>query len=112
VIARRDDRERVHCARSAHARQSAMANLILTTGAVPRASAGVQLWLTTSPEGRYLVEPVYDEPRVLVAELDLGRVCEESMTLDVTGHYHRPELFDFRVLRSGRRPAGEGGRQD
>ncbi|MBA2557783.1 MAG: carbon-nitrogen hydrolase family protein [Chloroflexi bacterium] len=60
------------------------------------------------PDGSYLVEPVYDEPRVLTAELDLNRTREESMTLDVTGHYHRPELFEFRALRSGRRSAGEG----
>jgi predicted amidohydrolase len=58
------------------------------------------------PDGRYLVEPVYDAPRVLVAELDLGRIREESMTLDVTGHYHRPDLFEFRPLRTGRRPEG------
>jgi nitrilase len=57
------------------------------------------------PDGAYLVEPVYDEPRILVAELDLDRSREETMTLDVTGHYHRPELFDFRPLRTGRRPA-------
>jgi nitrilase len=55
------------------------------------------------PDGRYLVEPVYDEPRVLIAELDLDRSREESMTLDVTGHYHRPELFEFRTVPSGRR---------
>jgi predicted amidohydrolase len=60
------------------------------------------------PDGKYIVEPVYDEPRVLIAELDLRRLSEERMTLDVTGHYHRPELFDFKVLRSGRRHAGEG----
>jgi hypothetical protein len=42
---------------------------------------------------------------VLVAELDLGRIREESMTLDVTGHYHRPDLFEFRALNTGRRPA-------
>ena len=60
------------------------------------------------PDGRYLVEPVYDAPRVLVAELDLGRIREESMTLDVTGHYHRPELFEFRSLPTGRRAAGDG----
>jgi predicted amidohydrolase len=60
------------------------------------------------PDGSYLVEPVYDEPRVLTAELDLNRIREESMTLDVTGHYHRPELFEFRPVRSGRRHAGEG----
>lgn len=61
-----------------------------------------------APDGSYVVAPVYDEPRVLVAELDLGRIREESMTLDVTGHYHRPELFEFRALRTGRRPAGDG----
>jgi predicted amidohydrolase len=60
------------------------------------------------PDGRYVVEPVYDEPRLLVAELDLGRIREESMTLDVTGHYHRPELFEFGVFPAGRRSAGEG----
>jgi predicted amidohydrolase len=60
------------------------------------------------PDGRYLVEPVYDEPRLIVAELDLGRIREESMTLDVTGHYARTELFDFAPRRSGRRSAGEG----
>jgi hypothetical protein len=51
---------------------------------------------------------VYDEPRLIVAELDLGRIREESMTLDVTGHYARAELFDFAARRSGRRKAGEG----
>jgi predicted amidohydrolase len=60
------------------------------------------------PDGSYLVKPVYDEARVLTAELDLNRSREESMTLDVTGHYHRPELFEFRPVRSGRRSAGEG----
>ncbi len=55
------------------------------------------------PDGAYVQAPVYDEERVLVAELDLGRIREESMTLDVTGHYHRPELFEFRALRSTRR---------
>ena len=60
------------------------------------------------PDGEYVVEPVYDEPRVLVVELDLGRIHEESMALDVTGHYHRPEFFEFRSLRAGRRlPEGD-----
>lgn len=52
------------------------------------------------PDGAYVVEPVYDDARLLVAELDLGRIREESMTLDVTGHYHRPDLFRFSVQRS------------
>jgi nitrilase len=56
------------------------------------------------PDSSYLVEPIFDEPGILMAELDLARCREESMTLDVGGHYHRPELFEFRPLRSGRRP--------
>ena len=39
---------------------------------------------------------------MLVATLDLARVREESMTLDVTGHYHRPELLALQVRRAGR----------
>jgi predicted amidohydrolase len=60
------------------------------------------------PDGKYVVEPVYDEPRLIIADLDLGRIREESMTLDVTGHYARAELFDFAPRRTGRRPAGDG----
>lgn len=77
----------------------------------PERVAGPDQWVlrggsaVIGPDGAYLVEPVYDEPRILVAELDLGRTREETMTLDVTGHYHRPELFEFRRLRSGRRPS-------
>lgn len=51
------------------------------------------------PDGGYLAGPVYDEPTVLYADLDLDRVREERMTLDVTGHYHRPDVFTFAVNR-------------
>ncbi len=59
------------------------------------------------PDGLYIVAPVYDEARILFAELDLGRIREESMSLDVSGHYHRPELFDFHVNRTGRRATAD-----
>ena len=100
---------------------------VLASGALMRASAlppelephpervsGPDQWVLRGgsaiigPDGKYIVEPLYDEPRIVIAELDLRRASEESMTLDVTGHYHRPELFDFRALRTGRRNAGEG----
>ena len=55
------------------------------------------------PDGSYIEEPVYDAPAMLIADLDLHRVREERMTLDVTGHYSRPELLELRVLRPGRR---------
>ncbi len=60
------------------------------------------------PDGRYLVEPVYDQARVLVAELELGRIREESMTLDVAGHYSRSDVLELRTVRTGQRLAGEG----
>jgi predicted amidohydrolase len=100
---------------------------VLASGAMMRASAlppeldphpdrvtGGDEWVLRGgsaiigPDGKYVVDPVYDEPRLLLAELDLGRLSEERMTLDVTGHYHRPEMFEFKTLRTGRRPAGEG----
>ena len=49
------------------------------------------------PDGRYVCEPIYDVPALLVADLDLGLTREESMTLDVTGHYSRPDVFGFEV---------------
>jgi predicted amidohydrolase len=50
-----------------------------------------------APDGRYVREPIYDAPAMLVADLDLGLTREESMTLDVTGHYGRPDVFTFDV---------------
>ena len=32
-----------------------------------------------------------------MAELDLTEIDMERMTLDVTGHYARPDVFDFKV---------------
>ncbi|ACO47811.1 carbon-nitrogen hydrolase family protein [Deinococcus deserti] len=55
------------------------------------------------PDGAYVVEPVYDQPAILVAELDLRRNLQERMTLDVTGHYHRPEYLNLDIRHSGRR---------
>lgn len=51
------------------------------------------------PNGHYLAGPVYDAPALLVADLDLGRVREERMSLDVTGHYARPDALELRVTR-------------
>jgi nitrilase len=54
------------------------------------------------PDAGYLAGPLYDEPGILVAELDYRRNREEAMTLDVSGHYQRPELFELAVRRTGR----------
>jgi predicted amidohydrolase len=51
------------------------------------------------PDGTLLAGPVFDREEILTADLDLGRIDEESMLLDVTGHYDRPDLFEFRLKR-------------
>ena len=49
------------------------------------------------PDSRYVVEPVFDREELIVADLNLGLVDEEAMTLDVSGHYSRPDVFQFEV---------------
>jgi predicted amidohydrolase len=56
-----------------------------------------------APDGSYLAGPVYEQPTLLFADVDVGRVREERMTLDVTGHYHRPDVFAFSVARDTKR---------
>jgi predicted amidohydrolase len=51
------------------------------------------------PDAAYVAEPVHGREALLLAELDLRRVAEEKLTLDVAGHYSRPDLFDLRVRR-------------
>lgn len=52
-----------------------------------------------APDGRYVVEPVYDKEQILTAELDLDMIIRESMALDVTGHYARPDVFNMTINR-------------
>ena len=52
-----------------------------------------------APDGEYLVAPVYSEETILYAELDLSRIAQEQMTLDVSGHYARDDVFTFSVNR-------------
>ena len=55
------------------------------------------------PDGEYVTPPLWDAPGVLMADLELERVRRESMTLDVGGHYSRPDLLELVVRRSTRR---------
>lgn len=54
------------------------------------------------PDGQYIVPPVYDEPAILTATLDTAALDAERMTLDVAGHYGRPDVFEFDVRRGPR----------
>lgn len=52
------------------------------------------------PDGSYIVNPVFDEPTILHATLDTAVLDGERMTLDVAGHYSRPDVFTFGVVTS------------
>jgi len=47
------------------------------------------------PDGQYVAGPSFDSEVIILARINLERIREESMTLDVTGHYNRPDLFSF-----------------
>ena len=49
------------------------------------------------PDGHYRLKPQYDNADVIYFEIDdLDQTVAERMTLDVAGHYHRPDLFEYR----------------
>ena len=51
------------------------------------------------PDGQYIVEPVFEQETIVTAELDLNAVDREKMTLDVSGHYSRPDIFNFQIQK-------------
>lgn len=52
------------------------------------------------PDGRYIAGPAFDYEAIVMARINLNRIREESLMLDVTGHYHRPDLFEL-TLKGG-----------
>ncbi len=50
-----------------------------------------------SPLGEYLAGPLFDAEGILLADLDLAEVARARYDFDVTGHYARPDVFEFRV---------------
>jgi len=50
-----------------------------------------------APDGSVLAGPVFNEEVILTAEIDLSRIAKESLALDVTGHYSRPDIFDLKL---------------
>ena len=50
-----------------------------------------------APDGSFLAGPVFEEEVILTADLDLSRIAEESLALDVSGHYTRPDIFEVKL---------------
>ncbi|MEK7668537.1 MAG: carbon-nitrogen hydrolase family protein, partial [Gemmatimonadota bacterium] len=57
------------------------------------------------PNGKYLAGPVPDVETLVVADCDLAEIAKEAQTLDVSGHYSRPDIFSFHVKDSPQRRA-------
>jgi predicted amidohydrolase len=55
-----------------------------------------------APDGRYIAGPVFNEEIILIAEIDLSEIDKEKMTLDVSGHYQRPDLFELNLKKGVR----------
>lgn len=57
-----------------------------------------------APDGRYLAGPSYEGEDILYADLDLGEIPRQKQSLDVAGHYARPDVFQLTVDRSRHLP--------
>jgi nitrilase len=76
-------------------------------------------WLITggtaicSPAGDcdYLAGPIYGEEKILYADLDLAKVVQAKHSLDVAGHYARPDVLELRINRERQAPFVNVGRQ-
>ena len=50
-----------------------------------------------APNAEIIAGPIENEEKLLIAKIDPGLATQEQMTLDVSGHYSRPDVFTFRV---------------
>jgi len=61
--------------------------------------------VVVAPGGTVVAGPLHQEHGILRAEIEPGRAVAEHRTLDLSGHYARPDIFDVRVDRTRRTPA-------
>jgi predicted amidohydrolase len=50
-----------------------------------------------APNGDLLAGPIFDEETIVTADVDFSLIKRESLALDVTGHYSRPDIFHLKV---------------
>lgn len=61
-----------------------------------------------APGGDIVAGPLHQANGILYADIDPGRAPASRRTLDVTGHYGRPDIFHVTVDRSPRSPVSFG----
>jgi nitrilase len=57
-----------------------------------------------APGGKIVAGPLHKETGILYAEIDTERVRAARRSLDVVGHYSRPDVFQLRVDTRERKP--------
>jgi nitrilase len=55
-----------------------------------------------APDGEIVAGPLHGEHGVLIADVDPAEARAQHYTLDVTGHFARPDVFSLKVDRSPR----------
>lgn len=60
--------------------------------------------VVVAPGGRVVAGPLHQEHGILRAEIDPAKAAADHRTMDVAGHYGRPDIFDFQVDRTRRAP--------
>ena len=60
------------------------------------------------PDGQYVAGPAFSSEVIILARINLERIREESLTLDVTGHFNRQDLFDFHFKGASNRTENLG----
>lgn len=58
--------------------------------------------VVVAPGGKIVAGPLHEEHGILYADIDLARIAAARRTLDTTGHYARPDIFQLTI---NRRPA-------
>ncbi len=60
--------------------------------------------VVVKPMGGIAAGPLHRQKGILYAEIDISLVHKARRSLDVTGHYSRPDIFSFTVDRRPRVP--------
>ncbi|HEU0199484.1 MAG TPA: carbon-nitrogen hydrolase family protein [Burkholderiaceae bacterium] len=60
--------------------------------------------VVVAPGGKIAAGPLHEERGILYAQIDLERVAMARRTLDVVGHYARPDLFRLEVDTRPQKP--------
>src|SRR5260370_1452999 len=61
-----------------------------------------------APDGKLVAGPLHEKHGILFADCDPERASAAKRTLDVAGHYGRPDIFRLEVNREARPPVDFG----